>query len=59
MLGTESLDSTRRQGVDAFHSYLSLALLYYFFLAYFPYFEKLKVGLYGHHAVCVSSPINL
>jgi hypothetical protein len=24
------------------------------FLAYFPYFEKMKVGLWYHHAVCVS-----
>jgi hypothetical protein len=25
-----------------------------YFLAYFPYFEKIKVGLYDLHAVCVS-----
>jgi hypothetical protein len=25
-----------------------------FFLAYFPYFEKIKVGLWDHHAVFVS-----
>jgi hypothetical protein len=24
------------------------------FLAYYPYFEKIKVGLCDHHAVCVS-----
>jgi hypothetical protein len=24
------------------------------FLAYFPYFEKIKVGLWDHHAICVS-----
>jgi hypothetical protein len=24
------------------------------FFAYFPYFEKMKVGLCNHHAVCVS-----
>jgi hypothetical protein len=30
------------------------------FLAYFPYFEKIKLGLCDHHAVCVSvyPPIN-
>jgi hypothetical protein len=25
-----------------------------YFLAYFPYFEKVEVGLCDHHAVCVS-----
>jgi hypothetical protein len=25
------------------------------FLACFPYFEKIKIGLYYHHAVCVST----
>jgi hypothetical protein len=28
------------------------------FLAYFPYFEEIKVGLWDHHAVCVSPHIN-
>jgi hypothetical protein len=26
------------------------------FLAYFPYFEKVKVGLCDHHALCVPPP---
>jgi hypothetical protein len=26
------------------------------FLAYFPCFEKIKVGLYDHHAVCLCNP---
>jgi hypothetical protein len=28
------------------------------FLVYFPYFEKIKVGLCDHHAASVSLPIN-
>jgi hypothetical protein len=31
---------------------------YIFLLAYFPYFEKIKVGLWNLHPVCVSHPIN-
>jgi hypothetical protein len=37
---TNSVDSLRRKWSP--------------FLAYFPYFEKIKVSLWDHHAVCVS-----
>jgi hypothetical protein len=48
---------TTREGVH------QCAEAYAYFLAYFPYFEKMKVGLWGHVAVCVSAclcipPIN-
>jgi hypothetical protein len=29
------------------------------FLAHFPYFEKIKVGLWDHHAVSVNPPCSL
>jgi hypothetical protein len=32
---------------------LGLSLFLRLFLAYFPYFEKIKVGLWDHHTVCL------
>jgi hypothetical protein len=44
-----------KEHIQAKHCRECVDILNYF-LAYFPYIEKLKVGLYDHHAVCVPPP---